>query len=225
MGGERRGRATVLATLCQGTRPGAAQALCEAVLLLTVGRWPRSRPCDSVPCPRLPGSAAESARPGWVLRPSEHRAGVCRLLGCAGRRGGLTPRPSLPAGSRLPAQQTLLALRERLHLRQVRVRLERVRQVSGAVARCHPGTQPCGAAFTQRVYALGWPGGPCVTTRSLPCLRPGAGSGGFSLGYHRDHLNPQPRTRALLRGSDGVPALSRMGLVPVSISPTPGGGW
>lgn len=95
-GGERRGRATVLATLCQGTCPGAARALREAVLvlLLTVGRWPWSRPCDSVPSPRLrcgereagPGPSSQRA-PGWRLP----AVGLCRPV-----RGSHAP--SLPAG-------------------------------------------------------------------------------------------------------------------------------
>ena len=66
MGGKRRDRAAVLATFCHRgcalALPGAARAICEAVLvlLLTVERWPWSRACDNGPCPTLPGSAAES---------------------------------------------------------------------------------------------------------------------------------------------------------------------
>lgn len=63
-----------------------------------------------------------------------------RRLRCFGRQA--RPRPHtthpLPPGPRLPAKQAVLTVRERLHLRQVRVRVERLRQVRGGGAARDP---------------------------------------------------------------------------------------
>lgn len=113
--------------------------------------------------------------------PRARESGPCRRR--AGQRGSSRPVPPPPAGSRLPAEQAVLALRERLHLRQVRVRLERLRQVSGSAA--------------PRVPAPGWPVPP------RPCgdlPQPG-----WVQALERSPAGlPEPRTRALLAGPGGA---------------------